>query len=204
MAFAEAHNYLSAMMKSRLLLFGALLSAAALPLISVQAKQKHPHAAAAPPPPAQGAEGAQTLGTVSGWTAYMSKDKTGRVCYLYGQPQKSEPAGSKRKSPMMMVTHRPEEKIANVVSVVEGYPLKEGSEVQLDVGGSKFELFSKDDSAWARTSDLDKTIVTALGKAKQAVAKGNPQKGPTTTDIYALGGFAQALAMIDKACGVKR
>src|SRR6266536_1967091 len=123
---------------------------------------------------------------------------------LAGQPQKSEPSGFGRKQPTALVTHRPVEKIANVVSFVEGYALKEGSEVALDVGGTKFELFTKDDSAWARTSDLDKTIVTALSKAKQAVVKGVPQKGPSTTDIYPLAGFAKALAAIDKACGVKR
>ena len=71
-----------------------------------------------------------------------------------------------------MVTHRPAEKIANVVSFVEGYPIKEGSEVPIDVGGSKFDLFTKDDSAWARTAELDRTIVASLGKAKQAVVQG--------------------------------
>lgn len=103
-----------------------------------------------------------------------------------------------------MVTHRPEEKVANVVNFVEGYPLKEGSEVSLDIAGAKFDLFTKGDSAWARTSDLDKTIVEAMAKGQQAIVKGIPQKGRPTTDTYSLAGFAQALAMIDKACGVKR
>ena len=31
-----------------------------------------------------------------------------------------------------------------------------------------------------------------------------PQKGPATSDTYALAGFPKALALIDKACGVKR
>jgi len=36
------------------------------------------------------------------------------------------------------------------------------------------------------------------------VVKATPQKGPATTDTYSLAGFAQALAMIDKACEIKR
>jgi invasion associated locus B (IalB) protein len=185
---------------------GALaVSAAALLVISpaqaAHPKKKH-QAAETPATPATPA--AQSLGKFDAWTAYASQDKAGKVCYLVGQPQKSEPAGFGRKPPTAMVTHRPVEKIANVVSFVEGYALKEGSEVALDVGGSKFELFTKDDSAWARTADLDKTIVAALAKGKQAVVKGVPQKGPPTTDTYPLAGFAKALALIDKACGVKR
>ena len=176
----------------------ATTAAAPAPAAS-QRKPSTPPAAEAATPAAP-----QTLGKADSWTAYATRDKTGRVCYLMGQPQKSEPSGASRKQPMAMVTHRSAEKISNVVSFVEGYPLKEGSDVTLDVGGNKFELFTKEDSAWARTAELDKTIVTVLAKGHQAVVKGVPAKGPVTTDVYSLAGFPQALAMIDKACGVAR
>jgi hypothetical protein len=146
----------------------------------------------------------ERLGTVESWTAYSYREKSGKVCYLAGEPQKSEPANGKRRQPLAMVTHRSGENIANVVSFVEGYPLKEGSDASLDVGGAKFELFTKGDSAWARTPELDKTIVEAMAKGRQAVLKGVSQKGRSTTDTYSLAGFAQALALIDKACDVKR
>lgn len=147
---------------------------------------------------------AERLGFADGWTAYAYSEKSGKVCYLAGEPKKSEPAGRKRKHPLAMITHRPGEKIANVVSFLEGYPLKEDSEVSLDVGGAKFDLFTKGDSAWARTPELDKSIVEAMAKGKQAIVKGTPPKGKATTDTYSLAGFAQALALIDKACDVKR
>ena len=146
----------------------------------------------------------QRLGSAEGWTAYAYKEKSGQVCYLAGEPQNSEPANAKRKPATAMVTHRPDGKVANVVSFVEGYPLKEGSSAALDIGGTKFDLFTKGDSAWAATSDLDKTIVEAMAKGKQAILKATPQKGNPTTDTYSLAGFSQALAMIDKACGIKR
>jgi invasion associated locus B (IalB) protein len=158
-------------------------------------------AAAQPAPTKTGA--AQQLGQSGSWTAYQAQDSTGLVCYVMSGPQKSEPAGASRKA-MAMVTHRAGEKIANVVSFVEGYPIKPGSEVQIDIGGSKFDLFTKDDSAWARTAELDRMIVTSLGKGKHVVVRGTPQKGAPTTDTYALAGFPKALALIDKACGVKR
>ncbi len=162
------------------------------------------HTAAKAQPATEQPAGTQSLGRAGVWSAYVSNDKTGRVCYVVGQPQKSEPAGFARRAPSALVTYRPTEQISNVVSFVEGYTLKDGSDVALDVGGSKFDLFTKEDSAWARTSDIDKTIVGTLSKAQQAVVKGTPQKGPPTTDIYTLAGFGKALALIDKACGVKR
>ena len=166
---------------------------------NVAAAEKKPAAAAAASP----SIASQRLGNAEGWTAFVYKEKSGQVCYLAGEPQKSDPENTKRK-PTAMVTHRPDENVANVVSFVEGYPLKEGSTAALDIGGTKFDLFTKGDSAWAATADLDKMIVEAMTKGKQAILKGTPQKGKPTTDTYSLAGFVQALAMIDKACGIKR
>jgi hypothetical protein len=146
----------------------------------------------------------ERLGAAGAWTAYAYSEKSGKVCYMTGEPTKTEPPGTKRKRPLVMVTHRPGEKVTNVVSFAEGYPLKEGSDVSLDIGGSNFGLFTKGDTAWARTAELDKSIVETMAKGKQATAKGTPQKGPVTTDTYSLSGFAQTLALIDKACDVKR
>jgi hypothetical protein len=147
---------------------------------------------------------AKSLGTSGSWTAYMAQNKTGRICYLVGQPEKTEPAAMKRKTVMATVTHRTEDQVANVVSFAEGYPLNDDDDVTLEIGKDKFTLFAKGDSAWARTPDLDKQIVTALAREKTALVKGTPKKGHATSDTYSLAGFAKALALIDKACDVKR
>jgi invasion associated locus B (IalB) protein len=163
-------------------------------------KSKRPDSST--PPPA--ATPSERLGAAASWTAYAYKEKSGKVCYVVGEPQKQGSTGRKRDHPLAMVTHRSGEKIANVVSFVEGYPLKEGSDVSLDIGGAKFDLFTKGDSAWARTAELDKAIVDAMAKGRQAVVKGVAQNGRPITETYSLAGFAQVLALIDKACDVKR
>jgi hypothetical protein len=211
-AFKGGSLYRHAMMRFRLCVAGALSLAAVIAAVPVamSSAMSAAHAAnpkkepAAPASATAGTSTTEALGTVGAWAAYASRDKMGRVCYLVGQPQKSDSAGIARKSPAAMVTHRPTENITNVVSFVEGYPLKEASEVGLEIGDRKFDLFTKDDSAWARTAELDRTIVALLAKGKSAVVKGTPQKGKATTDTYALAGFTKALALIDKACGVKR
>ncbi|MFL5267693.1 MAG: invasion associated locus B family protein [Stellaceae bacterium] len=150
------------------------------------------------------ASSAERLGAAESWTAYAYEDKSGKVCYLIGDLQKTERARSKGKRAVAMVTHRPGEKATNVVSFVKGYPLKEGSDATLDIGGTKYDLFTKGDTAWARTSELDKAIVDAMMKGKQASVKATPVKGPSTTDTYSLAGFSEALTLIDKACEVRR
>jgi hypothetical protein len=164
-------------------------------------KKKKP----APTPAAPAAPVSKRLGGFDAWNAYTYTENSGRVCYLVGDPRRMEPAGFKRKFPTAMVTHRPQESVTDVISFTEGYTLKSGSDAGLDVGGTKFDLFTNGDTAWSRTADLDKTIVEAMIKGREAVLTASPEKGPSqTTDVYPLAGFSKALALIDKACGVKR
>jgi hypothetical protein len=194
---------------------GAPGLAALLATVPLPGQAANPHAAKpntakpnqeAPAQPAaeSATSKARSLGTIGSWSAYASGDKPGRICYLVGRPQKSDSAGVARKAPVAMVTHRPSENIANVISFVEGYALKAGSDVALEIDDKKFDLFTNDDSAWARTAELDRTIVSSLATGRTATVKGTPHNGKPTTDTYSLSGFAKALALIDEACGVSR
>jgi hypothetical protein len=172
----------------------------ALPVHSQTKTPLSPPAPAAPNQPAQ----AQRLGAAQSWTAYSAREKRGQICYIVGEPTKSEPVNIKRDSVHLLVTHNTADKTSDVVSFITGYAFKEGSAPDLDIGGKKFSLFTKDDTAWARDAATDKAIVEAMLKAKQAVIKGSSARGTTTTDTYVLAGFGQVLGEIDKTCKVKR
>jgi hypothetical protein len=141
----------------------------------------------------------ERLGDPSGvWNAYTYKVANGKVCYLVGEPQ------AKRKGANALVTHNTADKTANVVSFIAGYTYPEKAEVDLDIDGQKFKLFTEKDTAWARDAETDRKIVDAMVRGKQAQVKGAPAKGAATTDTYSLIGFTQALHEIDKACSIKR
>ena len=191
--------------------FAAVLSVAALLALPASAQPKpsqgQPNPAAPPAAPAQSAPAApqpKRLAAVQGWAAYSAPEKNGQICYIVGEPSKSEPATAKRDPVHLLITHNTSDKTANVVSFIAGYPFKDGTDAGLDIGGQRFNLFTKDDTAWARDAATDKAIVEAMLKGKQAVIKGSSVRGTATTDTYALAGFAQALGEIDKACKIKR
>lgn len=143
------------------------------------------------------------IGGAEGWDAYTDMVGKAKICYLIGKPSKSEPANAKRSAIFASVTHRPGEKRFNEVSFTSGYLFKEGSDAELAIDGKKFALFTNKDGAWTRDAATDHAVVEALAKGKQAIIKGTSARGTATTDIYSLAGFSQALAAIDKACGVK-
>jgi hypothetical protein len=161
-------------------------------------------AAALGAPAAGAADPPQEIGGAKGWTAYAYDEKKGKVCFLTGHPETTEPDNVSRGRIDILITHRPGEHALNVVQIDMGYPFKEGANVDLEVNGRKFALFTDKESAWAPDAAADKQVTLALSKAKRAVVKGTSARGTATTDVYELDGFAEALAAIDKACKVKR
>jgi Invasion associated locus B (IalB) protein len=174
-----------------------------LPLLLLALPASAAHKAP-PPHPRETAPHPKHLGGAGRWQAYAFGTKAAPVCYLYGDPVKTGPKNFRRKAPVAMVTHRPEEHVFNVVSFTEFTPLKVGSAVSLDVDATKFDLFTHGDTAWSPTAETDKTIVETMSKGREAIVKTTPKTGPQITDTYSLVGFTKALLLIDKACGVKR
>jgi len=145
----------------------------------------------------------KALGTHQSWSAFETGTGNNKTCYVYAVPAKSQGKYASRNPTYIQVSHRPAGKVINEVSITAGYAFKDNTKVEVDVGKQKFELFTKDDGAWAPDSKIDAAIVKAMAGAGSLVVKGTSSRGTATVDTYPLNGFAAALAEINKACGVK-
>lgn len=146
----------------------------------------------------------ETLGTFQDWSAYAYTDSGRKVCFVQSKPKDSLPKGTKRSTINALVTHRPAERAVDVISMIMGYPLKPGSEVEIEVDNRGFKLFVDKETAWARDSTTDRAITDAMVKGTKLVVKGVSARGTKTTDSYSLSGFGAAHAAITKSCDVKR
>lgn len=190
-------------MRLRLLVAASFL--ALVPLALNAAPATKPAAPAAPSKPAAPAEAApKPLGSDKNWSAYASGSGKTEVCYVVGKPAKTLPEHVVRGRIDAHVTHRPGENSLNVVNFDIGYDAKADSSAELSIDGKKFDLFTAKQAAWARDSATDKAVTIALSKGKIAVIKATSVHNNSSTDTYSLDGFAPMLALIDKACNVKR
>ena len=146
------------------------------------------------------AEDSKTLLTSGAWSAYTYVEGGAKVCYAGAVANK--PHDKDRAGTAMAVTHRSTS--PGEVSLIAPYGFKKDSDAEIQIGGMKHTFFTKGGSAWAKDSGADKAIIAAMAKGKEVVVKATPAKGPAITDTIPLKGFAEALAAIDKACGVKR
>ena len=145
----------------------------------------------------------KSLGGYRDWEAYRVTENGKKVCYVASLPRKMVGKYKKRGDVVAFVTHRPAHKERDVVSFVAGYAFKKGSSVEVAIDGRKFSLFTKDDTAWARSEAAERAIVKAMIKGKRMAVRGTSSRGTRTTDTYSLLGFTRAYKKINQACGVK-
>ncbi len=149
------------------------------------------------------AEAPKLLGSFSAWDAFSYTEKGAPVCYMVSSPQDREPKNVRRGDVYVMVTHRPAAKVSGEVSVVAGYPYKEGSEVTVAIGADKHVLFTGGENAWAREVKDDQALVRAMIRGATMIVRGTSSRGTLTIDTYSLRGFTAAHEAIGVACKVK-
>ena len=149
------------------------------------------------------AQGAKLIDVFNEWSAFVEDEKGKPTCYAGSLPKKTEGKYTKRGDALILVTHRPAEKSFDVVSIQAGYIYRKESEVEVTIGGQRFELFVKGGNAWAKDSKSDRLMVAAMKGGKSMVVKGTSSRGTLTTDTYSLSGFTAAYGTMGKACGRK-
>jgi invasion protein IalB len=163
----------------------AILAASALPAFA----QAQPAAA-----------GPTLVGQFGDWGVYVSQNTRSKVCYALSQPKDRQPNNLKRDPGYFFVSTRPGENVKNEVSIMVGFPIKEGSEATAQVGDASFALYTKAESAWVRNIAEETRLVDALRKGKDATVKSTSARGNVTTDRYSLSGIAQALDRVAQEC----
>ena len=168
--------------------FGGLAAAIALPLLFAW------------PLPVAAQE--RELGTFRDWSAQTFSEGGKIVCSMWSQPIKAEGKYTRRGEIYTFVTHRPGSNRINELSFETGYTFKFDSEVSVVIGSETFTLFTKDSTAWNRTTEGDKALAKAMRSGARMVVTGVSSRGTRTTDTYSLRGFSAAHDAINAACMV--
>jgi hypothetical protein len=151
------------------------------------------------------ADDPRLLGTFGTWNAYAFTDAGKKVCFMSAKPAEQKGKFKKRGDVLLFVTHWPEDKLKNVVSVSAGYPFKPGSDAVLTVGSGTYPLTTRGETASSKDNAADDAITAALAKEPSLKIEGVSSRGTQTADTYDLKGAADAYGAISKECagGVK-
>ena len=106
-----------------------------------------------------------------------------------------------RGQTLLMVFYRPSAGAKGQVAFTGGYPFASGSTVNMNIGGSQFELFTEGEWAWPATTEDDNKIITAMKRGADAVMTARSGRGTQTKDTFSLLGFTAAVEDAAKRCG---
>ncbi len=137
------------------------------------------------------------------WSVFV--EESPKECWGVSAPKETvntkdgKPASVKRGDILLFVTYRPGA-AEGEVSFSGGYPFATGSKVELDIGGTKFDLFTDGEWAWSGGPEDDARIVAALKSGSSAVVSGRSGRGTQTRDTFSLLGVSAALDEAKKRC----
>jgi hypothetical protein len=101
---------------------------------------------------------------------------------------------------LLMVFFRPGAEVQGQVAFTGGYPFAQGSTVNVNIGGTEFELFTEGEWAWPATPQDDAKLVTAMKRGADAVLTARSSRGTTTKDTFSLLGFTAAIEDAEERC----
>src|SRR5262245_39500606 len=172
-----------------------------------KATKSAPAKPATPTPPTQSAQvaaGAQpnVLGQYGEWTAYTASPNGNKLCFALAKPQdsKTNPPNRPRDPAYLFIASRPAENVRNEVSVIIGYSFKPGSDASVEIGSSKFAMYTQADGAWLKNAAEEARMIDTMRKGADLVVSGTSARGTHSTDRYTLKGLSQALDRAAQEC----
>ncbi|MBV0892676.1 hypothetical protein KTN05_12545 [Paracoccus sp. Z118] len=136
------------------------------------------------------AQESRLLGSEGDWSAFGGENP--KECWAVSPPkstrntQDGKEVQVNRGDIRLYIAYRPGQN--GEVSFQGGYPFAADSTVEVDVGGSKFRLFTEGENAWAGSPEDDTRLIGALRGGSNAVVTGRSSRGTTTTDTFSLAG----------------
>ncbi len=149
-------------------------------------------------------ESTNQVAAKTAWSVFEDSDP--RECWAVSAPTETvntkdgRVVAVRRGDILLMTFYRPDANVSGQVTFTGGYPFAGGSTVSLDVGGSKFELFTEGEWAWPASTADDAKIITAMKRGSDAVLTAQSSRGTTTKDTFSLLGFTAAVDEAAKRC----
>jgi len=140
------------------------------------------------------------IATYGDWGAFLAGSGKTKTCYALAQPKERQPDNLHRDPAYIFISSRPGENIHNEVSIIMGFPMKDGGDGEATVGSATFELVSKGSNAWVKNPAKEGELIAAMKKGAKLLVKAASTHGRMTTDSYSLHGLSQALERVDKEC----
>lgn len=142
------------------------------------------------------------------WSVFQATEGGSKVCWIVTKPVQwkayrggnDATAKVSRGEIYLMVSVRPQDKVAQEISLIAGYPLKKDGKIVAKIGSDSFAMFSEGESAWLNGTGNDAKMVAAMKRGRIAEVTGVSARGTKTVDEFSLLGFTAAFTAATDLC----
>lgn len=138
------------------------------------------------------------------WSVFEDNDP--RECWAVSAPTETvntkdgRVVAVRRGDILLMTFFRPGAGVQGQITFTGGYPFAGGSTVNMNIGGSEFELFTEGEWAWPASTSDDAKILAAMKRGAEAVLSARSSRGTITKDSFSLSGYTAAVEEAEKRC----
>ncbi|MBE0412277.1 invasion associated locus B family protein [Yoonia sp.] len=149
-------------------------------------------------------ESANRVAANTDWSVFVETNPN--ECWAVSAPKETlntrdgAPVDVRRGDIRLIVFYRPAQNVAGQVMFAGGYPFASGSTVSVDIGGTTFQMFTENETAWPAGAEEDSRIVEAMKRGADAVVTGRSGRGTQTQDTFSLLGFTAAVEEAASRC----
>jgi len=146
------------------------------------------------------AEEVKKIGKFKDWEAMILKKDSNLVCFAQTKPILQSPKKNPRDA-RLFVSFRPNEKIADEISITAGYEFNNKNSIIARSGKKKYKFdISKENFAWMADNKKEKKMIKTMKKGSRIMVTGYNQENSQTIDHYSLLGFTKAYTAAKKNC----
>ncbi|EDM31653.1 hypothetical protein RTM1035_20051 [Roseovarius sp. TM1035] len=144
------------------------------------------------------------VATSTAWSVFEDSDP--RECWAVSAPTESvntkdgRVVAVRRGDVLLMTFFRPGAGVQGQITFTGGYPFAGGSTVNLNIGGTQFELFTEGEWAWPASTEDDAQVLAAMKRGADAVLTARSGRGTVTKDTFSLLGYTAAVEEAEKRC----
>ncbi|MBY5987365.1 hypothetical protein KUV49_05410 [Roseovarius atlanticus] len=149
-------------------------------------------------------ESTNQVAAKTAWSVFEDADP--KECWAVSSPTETvntkdgRVVAVRRGDILLMTFFRPGAGVQGQITFTGGYPFAGGSTVNVNIGGSEFEMFTEGEWAWPASAADDAKIIAAMKRGSDAVLTARSGRGTVTKDTFSLLGYTAAMEEAEKRC----
>jgi len=134
------------------------------------------------------------------WVLYSHSGAPAKICFISAQPREKKPAEYDKDPSYFYISAWPDDGVKAEISVKIGKELQNGSDVSIQIGGSRYKLFAKGDKAFVGDATEELKLIEAMKRGSFMVVRATVSDGTALEETYSLLGVTAAVNSLRRGC----